>query len=190
MNAATGWLKPRQLARMTSPVSPELLGRLLDEHGGALVLYASQWTETPDDCVQEAMVELVRQPVLPHSPVAWLFRVVRNRAISQSRAAQRRKKHERHAAALLPAWSQPAEEPPFSDKELAAAINMLLPEHREVLVARVWGGLGFEEIGHLIGAATSSAHRRYEAALANMRQMLRGGQGQAASSQAQSRVRE
>ncbi len=157
---------------MISPVSPELLGRLLDEHGGALVLYAAQWTETPDDCVQEALVELVKQPVLPRSPVAWLFRVVRNRAISQARAAGRRKKHERHAAALLPAWSQPAEEPPFSDKELAAAIDMLLPEHREVLVARVWGGLGFEEIAELIGAATSSAHRRYEAALANLRQVL------------------
>ncbi|HUE74700.1 MAG TPA: sigma-70 family RNA polymerase sigma factor [Pirellulaceae bacterium] len=152
---------------------PELLGRLLDEHGGALVLYASQWTETPDDCVQEALIELVKQPILPHSPVAWLFRVVRNRAISQARAAGRRKKHERHAAALLPAWSQPAEEPPFSEQELAAAIDMLLPEHREVLVARVWGGLGFEEIAELVGAATSSAHRRYEAALANLRQVLR-----------------
>jgi RNA polymerase sigma factor (sigma-70 family) len=157
---------------MVNPGMPELLGRLLDEHGGALVLYASQWTETPDDCVQEALIELVKQPVLPHSPVAWLFRVVRNRAISQSRAAGRRKKHERHAAALLPAWSQPAEEPPFSDQELAAAIDMLLPEHREVLVARVWGGLGFEEIAELVGAATSSAHRRYEAALANLRQVL------------------
>lgn len=157
---------------MVNPGMPELLGRLLDEHGGALVLYASQWTETPDDCVQEALIELVKQPILPHSPVAWLFRVVRNRAISQARAAGRRKKHERHAAALLPAWSQPAEEPPFTEKELAAAIDMLLPEHREVLVARVWGGLGFEEIAELIGAATSSAHRRYEAALANLRQVL------------------
>jgi RNA polymerase sigma-70 factor (ECF subfamily) len=157
---------------MISPVTPELLGRLLDEHGGALVLYAAQWTETPDDCVQEALVELVKQPVLPYNPVAWLFRVVRNRAISQARASGRRRKHERHAAALLPAWSQPAEEPPFSGKELAAAIEMLLPDHREVLVARVWGGLGFEEIAELIGAATSSAHRRYEAALANLRQVL------------------
>ena len=157
---------------MVNPGLPELLGRLLDEHGGALVLYASQWTETPDDCVQEALVELVKQPILPHSPVAWLFRVVRNKAISQARAAGRRRKHERHAAAMLPAWSQPAEEPPFTDQELAAAIELLLPEHREVLIARVWGGLGFEEIAELVGAATSSAHRRYEAALANLRQVL------------------
>ena len=71
----------------------------------------------------------------------------------RARAAGRRRKHERHAAAMLPAWSQPADEPPFTDQELAAAIDMLLPEHREVLVARVWGGLGFEDIAELIGAA-------------------------------------
>lgn len=157
---------------MTSPVTPEILGRLLDEHGGALVLYAGQWTSTPDDCVQEALVELVRQPALPHSPVAWLFRVVRNRAISQARAAGRRKKHEAQAATLLPAWTQPADEPPFSAQELAAAIESLSDEHREVLVARLWGGLGFEEIAELIGAATSSAHRRYAAALAHLRTHL------------------
>lgn len=175
---------------MISPVSPELLGRLLDEHGGALVLYAAQWTATPDDCVQEALVELVRQPVLPHSPVAWLFRVVRNRAISQARAAGRRKKHEARAAALLPSWSQAADEPPFSGEELAAAVDMLIPEHREVLVARVWGGLGFEEIADLIGAATSSAHRRYEAALANLRQVLGvAAQRRAAGRQNQSHFR-
>lgn len=156
-----------------------------------MVLYASQWTDTPDDCVQESLIELVKQPVLPHSPVAWLFRVVRNRAISQARSAGRRMKHERHAAALLPAWSQPTEEPPFDEQELAAAIDMLLPEHREVLVARVWGGLGFEEIAELVGAATSSAHRRYEAALANLRQVLGvAAQRRAAGKQNHARKRE
>ena len=43
---------------MNGPIDAELLGRLLDEHGAALALYASQWTESADDCVQEALVEL------------------------------------------------------------------------------------------------------------------------------------
>jgi hypothetical protein len=64
-------------------VTPELLGCLLDEHGGALALYAVQWTDAADDCVQEALIELARQPAVPASPVGWLYRVVRNRAISQ-----------------------------------------------------------------------------------------------------------
>ena len=45
---------------MNGPIDAEQLGRLLDEHGAALALYATQWTDSPDDCVQEALVELAR----------------------------------------------------------------------------------------------------------------------------------
>ncbi len=51
--------------RMNGPIDAELLGRLLDEHGAALALYASQWTDSADDCVQEALVELARQRQAP-----------------------------------------------------------------------------------------------------------------------------
>lgn len=44
-------------------VGPELLTQLLDEHGGALVLYAQQWCDTPEDVVQEALLRLMRQKV-------------------------------------------------------------------------------------------------------------------------------
>ena len=43
----------------------------------------AQWTEAADDCVQEALIELARQPRVPENVVAWLYRVVRNRAVSQ-----------------------------------------------------------------------------------------------------------
>src|SRR5688572_32936160 len=90
-----GWL-------VEDRVTPELLGRLLDEHGGALALYAAQWTENADDCVQEALIELARQPRLPATPVAWLYRVVRNRAISEFRSARRRERREQLAQRLEP----------------------------------------------------------------------------------------
>ena len=45
-----------------SRLSQELLGQILDEHGPALVLYARQWCNTPDDVVQEAFFSLLRQP--------------------------------------------------------------------------------------------------------------------------------
>src|SRR6188474_3382553 len=48
-------------------VTPELLGRLLDEQGGALALYAAQWTDAADDCVQEALIELAGQREEPAS---------------------------------------------------------------------------------------------------------------------------
>ena len=63
-----------------NPVGPELLARLLDEHGAALTLYARQWCQTPEDVVQEALLQLIRQPAAPENLVGWLYRVVRNGA--------------------------------------------------------------------------------------------------------------
>src|SRR5690348_14180121 len=84
---------------MTGPIDAELLGRLLDEHGTALALYASQWTDTADDCVQEALVELARQRQTPDHVVAWLYRVVKNRALNAARGARRRRERESRAMA-------------------------------------------------------------------------------------------
>ncbi len=47
---------------------PELLTRLLDEHGAALVLYAQQWCTAPEDVVQEAFVRLMCQRPVPRKP--------------------------------------------------------------------------------------------------------------------------
>ena len=40
---------------MPGPIDAEQLGRLLDELAPALALYAAQWTDAADDCVQEAL---------------------------------------------------------------------------------------------------------------------------------------
>ena len=47
------------------PIGPELLGQVLDEHGPALRLYARQWCRNPDDVVQQALLQLMRQPEAP-----------------------------------------------------------------------------------------------------------------------------
>jgi RNA polymerase sigma factor (sigma-70 family) len=153
-------------------VTPELLGRLLDEHGGALALYATQWTENADDCVQEALIELARQPRTPASPVAWLYRVVRNRAISEFRSSRRRERlaHRLRSSGAIREGEAPAE--PIGADELAVAIASLPDELRETMVARTWGGLNFEQIAELAGCSTSTAHRRYEAGLAALRERL------------------
>ena len=164
--------------RMADGISPELLGRLLDEQGGALALFAAQWTDSPDDCVQEALIELARQRPVPDSPVAWLFRVVRNRAISRARSARRRERHESQALSLRWKDNEGREggaregEAPAEPEDIAAALESLEPELREVIVARTWGGLGFEQVAELVGCSTSTAHRRYEAGLAALRERL------------------
>ncbi len=157
---------------MESAITPEYLRKLLAERGGALTLMASQWTDSPEDCLQEALIELARKPAAPRNPVAWLFDVVRKRAIDMHRASQRRRKHEAAAGAASPGWFLPKETQEFDGQTLAAALRSLAVEHREVIVARIWGGLSFDQIGLLVGASTSAAHRRYEAGLRHLRERL------------------
>ncbi|MFV2068691.1 MAG: RNA polymerase sigma factor [Pirellulales bacterium] len=78
------------------------LAELVDAHAAALELFASRWTAAPEDCVQEAFVELARQTSEPENVGAWLFRVVRNRALNVARSDRRRREREQVAARLRP----------------------------------------------------------------------------------------
>ncbi|HVA49092.1 MAG TPA: sigma-70 family RNA polymerase sigma factor [Pirellulales bacterium] len=155
-----------------SDVAPELLGRVLDEHGPALVLYARQWCSSPEDVVQEALIQLARQRQAPEKLLPWLYRVVRNGAIGAARGARRRRKHETVAAQRADDCFEPAEGDRLDAAEAARCLATLPVEQREVIVARLWGGLSFQEIGDLIGTSSSSAHRWYEAGLEALRERL------------------
>ena len=159
----------------------ELLSRLLDEHGASLVLYAQQWSGSPEDVVQEAFIQLMQQRPLPNNVVGWLYRVVRNGAVSASRAATRRVRHETAAAGNCEPWFKHSLDEVVDAGAAVAALESLTIEDREVIVLRIWGGRSFDEIAELIGKSTSTAHRRFETALDTLRQaclhsMKRGSQ--------------
>jgi RNA polymerase sigma-70 factor (ECF subfamily) len=152
-------------------MGPELLGRLVERHAAALVLYARQWCAAAEDVVQEAFLKLVAQRPPPDNPVPWLYRVVRNGALSAARTQRRRQRHESAAAARAPAWF--VADTDGSDVEAATAALQALPlDEREVIVAHLWGGLTFEQIAGLAGCSSSTAHRRYVAGLAALRERL------------------
>lgn len=155
-----------------SQLGPELLGRLFDQHSSALELYTRGWCDCPEDVVQEAFVKLAAQPTMPENPVAWLYRVVRNRAISVRRSSDRRRRHESSASKERPAWFASSPEAPIDADESTAALESLSPEAREVIVAHLWGGLTFEQIAELTGTSSSTAHRRYAAGLNALRERL------------------
>lgn len=153
-----------------SLITPELLARLLDSQASALELFATQWSHSPADIVQEAFVELARQPAVPQNVEAWLFRVVRNRAICEARAATRRRRREAVFAENA-AWFSPRRAE-IDPAEAAYAVGELSGELREVLVARVWGGLTFDQIGEVAAISVATAFRRYQEALAILRTRL------------------
>jgi RNA polymerase sigma-70 factor (ECF subfamily) len=146
------------------------LSRLLDEHGAALVLYARQLCDAPEDVVQEAFIRLMRQRPAPDNVVGWLYRVVRNEALSAARRAGRRTCHEAAAATRREPWFKPAPDDALDAAAAVAALESLPIAEREVIVLRLWSALSFDEIAELTGTSTSTAHRRYEHGLKLLRE--------------------
>ena len=153
---------------LMSGVSQETLTRLFNGHAAALVLYARQWCAAPEDVVQEAFLLLTRQSAAPENPAGWLYRVVRNGAISASRSTGRRLRREATAAHRSEPWFHAADDSRLDAATAAQALERLPLSEREVVVARIWGGLPFEEIAGLTGASASTVHRRYQAGLVSI----------------------
>jgi len=153
-------------------MGPELLATLFDRHAAALELYAAQWTNAPADVVQEAFIRLVQQDPLPERIVPWLFRTVRNGAISVVRASNRRQKHETVFAKSAPLWFEANSESEIDAEAATDALQKLPLEQREVIVMKIWGGLSFEQIAEVTETSSSTTHRRYEAGLQSLRERL------------------
>ncbi|HXD87998.1 MAG TPA: sigma-70 family RNA polymerase sigma factor [Urbifossiella sp.] len=151
-------------------MTPRLLANLIADHGAALVLFARQWCDCPEDAVQDGFCKLAAAAV-PDDPAAWLYRVVRHAAIDAGRSQRRRAIRERTAARSVRWFVEP--EIDGLDAEAAiAALESLPAELREAIVARLWGGLTLEQLAEMAGCSISTAHRRYEAGIAALRERL------------------
>jgi RNA polymerase sigma-70 factor (ECF subfamily) len=151
-------------------MSPHDFALLLDRHGPALVLYARQWCDAPEDVVQDAFLKLIGQRQPPREVVPWLYQVVRNAAIDARRGATRRRRRESAAAPVR--WFVEPEVDGLDAATAVAALQQLADELREVIVARLWGGLNFEQIALLAGCSASTAFRRYSAGIEAVRQQM------------------
>jgi RNA polymerase sigma-70 factor (ECF subfamily) len=151
-------------------IAPEDLGGLYREHAPALRLYARQWPEGDEDCVQEAFVKLAQQSPAPQRVLPWLYRVVRNAALNAGRRRVRRRRRETRAS-VSEAWFASADDR-IDGREATQLLAELPLEQREVVVARIWGGLNFEDIASVAGCSVPTAHRRYHAGLSALRERL------------------
>ena len=153
---------------MPSQALEQLIEHLLRHHGAALRLYAATWSVEPDDCVQQALIRLATTTPLPDAPVPWLYRVVRNEAISRWRSDRRRRKRESLATQCRSRFhSEPPNE--IDTSELEQALATLPLEQHEIVVARIWGGLSFEAIAVATDSTSSTVHRRYQQGLEQLK---------------------
>jgi RNA polymerase sigma-70 factor (ECF subfamily) len=153
-------------------IAPEELGRLYRQHAPALRLYARQWPAGDEDLVQEAFVRLAQQSTAPQQVLPWLYRVVRNGALAAGRGEARRRRRQDRVR-TPEAWFA-ATEDHLDAQEATRLLAALPPDQREVVVARIWGGLTFEEIARVASCSLPTAHRRYQAGLTALRERLEG----------------
>ena len=140
--------------------------------GPGLVLFARQFVRTSadaEDIVQDAFVRFWRKQ---HSIEnrALLYATVRSVALDLLRRDARRARRE--ASASLEMEHTTAPQFDFDDgsqRALAAAIDLLPAEQREVLVMKIWNELTFADIGAVLGISQNTAASRYRYALAALK---------------------
>jgi RNA polymerase sigma factor (sigma-70 family) len=155
-------------------IDPKQLSGWFDQCGAELVLYARGWLDAAlaEDVVQEAFIKLMAQRRAPDSPRAWLFRVVRNEAITCLRRQKRRRAYSERLMAEQCSWFEFAAEDLIDARSAQEAMESLQLEQREVVILRIWGQMSFKEIGQIVGKPISTVHSRYEAALVALRKKM------------------
>ena len=143
---------------------------LIERYAAKLQAFAAQWTDSPEDVVQEVFCRLVEQRQLPKQPAGWLFRVARNHLHQEYRARRRRIRRERAVARRESGISNL--ESGIAQRELTQMLNDLKPKLYEVVILRHWSHLSFDEIAQACGASTATVHRRYQKAIELLKQRL------------------
>ena len=108
----------------------------------------------------------------PDRVLPWLFRVVRNAAINAGRNDRNRRKREARSPGCE-TWLA-SDDDRIDAQEATRLLAELDVEIREVIIARFWGGLKFEEIARFQGCSLATAHRRYSSGLNLLNERLVG----------------
>ncbi|HSZ59959.1 MAG TPA: RNA polymerase sigma factor [Tepidisphaeraceae bacterium] len=156
---------------MKQPVGAKVT-ELFQAHSAALLLYARQWLDAAgaEDVVQDVFARLLAGDRMPAEPRTWLFRCVRNAAISAWRSSRRRSHREKISAPA--SWFVHSPEDRLDATLAQEAMRRLPPAQREIVTLRIWSGLTLAEIRDITGLPVSSIHEQYRDALKQIRETL------------------
>ena len=156
--------------KQAMPLTDQEISQLVGDWTRKLVLFAHQWTDSADDVVQEVFLKLYRLQTPPGDVVAWLFVAVRNAALNVRRSEMLRARREHSIAEATTNWFEPNLEDQLNVKEL---LLKLPPALREIVVARIWGELTFEQIADVMETSPATAFRRYNEAIDILRNLMK-----------------
>lgn len=159
-----------------STIDIDSFAKWMSDLRGPLVLFARQWNDSgAEDVVQDAFFALVRQiqsRKTPENVSAWLFKAVRTRILENHRSENRRKKREELTVETQNHWFEPNVETELDSQRAVQLLNELPITEREIVVARIWGNLAFDEIAELVGVSKTTAFRKYTKALEILKEKM------------------
>jgi RNA polymerase sigma-70 factor (ECF subfamily) len=141
----------------------------------ALLLFARRWTNSradAEDVVQDAFVRFWRKE---HSLEnrGLLYATVRSTALDRLRSEHRRVRREAVASHERRDHCDPVFAPEDEGQQLlAAAIERLPNEQREVVILKIWNELTFAEIAGVLEISQNTAASRYRYALGTLKKLL------------------
>jgi RNA polymerase sigma-70 factor, ECF subfamily len=161
-----------RLARGEPSAFAELYDACADRVGHYLLLRLGSWADA-EDVLQETFLQLARsrQRLAEVENVeAYVITVARNEA---ARLVARRGKQQQRQEALgaekLFRYDPGGGDARENAETVAAALQRLEPDLREVVELKAFSGLTFQEISQATGLPQGTAATRYRSALAKMR---------------------
>jgi RNA polymerase sigma-70 factor, ECF subfamily len=169
-------LKVKDREKVMEPIaSHENWRNCFSELAPGLLLFARQWVQSAadaEDVVQDAFVKFWRRKHDINNR-GLLYAAVRSRALDFIRRDARRARREASAVAEADQVIEPHfESQDDAQSALAAAVESLPHDQREVLVLKVWNDLTFSEVAEALGISQNTAASRYRYALANLKKTL------------------
>lgn len=150
------------------PIDSHQLAELLDRYWPALVAWVPGEHVDAEDVVQMAFVKLAAEDPTPDNCVAWLFTVTKHLAINDLKSTMRRRLREEAVASERNSSSNPNGIAP--DLEMMDVLDTLNTREREVVIARIWGGLKFDEIALALGESKATVWRSYQSGIEILKQ--------------------
>lgn len=152
------------------PIEAEIVAEAVERWAGVLTAWLRSRTTSPEDVVQETFCRLACLEQPPERMAAWLFQVALNLCREEMRRTKRRLVREQGRAQKESISSTAHVE--VVHREVREAIERLQPELRDLVIARLWGGLTLQESAELLKLSTTTAHRRYQDSISQLRQLL------------------
>ena len=134
-----------------------------EQYKNGIFRYALSITKDPhlaEDVLQDTFLKLLSGETLrnPDMAQAWLYRVARNLCLDHLRRSKREQPH----TEMLP---QAQDQYAYID-----LISSLSPKEQEIVTLKIVGGLTHREIGAVLGISAKASQKRYERAIAALRE--------------------